>query len=213
MKFSQNPIGTLEELREAGIDERRNGSCAARVGPSNGAPLIMGCPFYSPTRKGVAKCTLPCKGKGPENVKVRTLKSNGRRLERSMPCFEFYQHVFPENRAEGGNISRVVGIAGPDKELTYTARETQPKKHVGHNNTIKVLHEHVVVTRKIEPFVRPKDNPNYRESLADVKIREMEEADRVDAAWRERMGGDSGRDAFLSENFVGEPDETAEPSD
>lgn len=209
--FSLNPVGTLEELRDMGLDVSRTASCAERVGGGPAvAPTVMGCPFFKPSSKKVPRCTLPCKAKGPEMVKVRTLKANGRKLERAMPCYEFYQHVFPENNQDGGNISKVVGVASADKELTYVARETQPEKFVGHNNTIKVVHKQVMVTRKIEPFVRPKDNPKFAEDSADVRMREMEEAEKVDAAWRERSGIGDGVKAFLSDDFMGKPDEEAE---
>lgn len=208
-KYSVNPVGTIEELEALGLDVARFGSCAPTKGPIGGAPTVMGCPFYNPKNSKSAKCTLPCKNKGPENVKVRILKSNGKRLERAMPCYEYYRDIYPENKINGGDVSRVVGIAGEGKELTYEAKETMPEKSVGHNNTIKVVHKPIIVSRKIEPFVRPKDNPAFAEDRMDTKIREMDELDRVDATWRERMGvGQAGRDAFLSDDFMkGEVDE------
>jgi hypothetical protein len=200
-----DPVGTLEELQKEGLDPSKYGSCAARVSSGNGPPTIMGCAFHSPNRKGVAKCTLPCKNKGPENLKVRTAKRNGRRLEREMPCFFWYRNSYPENKIENGNISRIVAIAKEGERITYVAKETVMKKWVDNNNTVKVTHEPTTVVREIKPFPRPKDNPALSEDMHDERIREQDENERMAASWDERMGHEV-KSEFMGDDFMGKPD-------
>lgn len=200
-KGIQTPVGTLDELKEAGLDPARYGSCAARVYAGNGPPQVLGCAFHSPNRKGVAKCSLPCKGKGPEMLKVRTLKRNGRRIELQMPCYLWYQNIYPENKMQGGNISRIAGIAKAGETLTYIAKETQPKKSVDNNNVIIVKHERVFVNREIKPFERPKDNPLLKDDVSEEQIRMQDEQEQQDAAWRERMGREPAAE-FMGDDFM-----------
>lgn len=98
------PIGTTEEVREAGFDIINVASCAKdKKGVVRGCPVFDACRFHHPKLGGF-------KGQGPKNVGYQLVTDDGGAKGDFMPCFAYTQVL--QGRADHGAEQRRQGKRG-----------------------------------------------------------------------------------------------------
>lgn len=146
---SNEPIGTLDEIRELGLDPSRVGTCSKRAGKNVGCPWFNNCRFHQ-WRDGLGG------RKGPLNVGVDVILGpidGGAWDQKQMPCFQFYASGLAaraKNTDESGEVIRVIAYEGDDRELNerITVRENPNDP-----NDKRMLE--TVETRRVQVFPRP----------------------------------------------------------
>lgn len=188
---SENPVGTLEELRKQRMSPAQYGSCSAPV-VVDGERTSIGCKHHV-ERDGVFVCqfvpggSVPemwqnvC-GKGPEIVPVRIVLDSGSSVERPLPCFSYMDkhEEWNEIPDSGGNVEVI-----PSKKYLY--RGTRPKTIMENGKQI-TTHEDVVEEKEVEPFDRPGTNPAHIGTSYSSEIKKRAAAERREKARDKRLG-------------------------
>lgn len=146
-------VGTLEEIRDIGMDPARVGCCARR----NTAEKIKGCAWFKHCR--FRQWRDQTNGlRGPLNIGVEIILSQqqgGAWNQSEMACHMFYDSGAAARAMESqksGEIVRVIAYEGDGKLLKI--RETRRKNP---NNADDKTMEQYIVERPVQKFVRPKE--------------------------------------------------------
>lgn len=173
------PVGTLHEIREAGMDPELVACCHSRAeGEIRGCPVWKTCQFNRKPNGGF-------KGEGPRNVGyyLKTSRSDGgRQKEDFIPCYGFV--IALQGRMLAGRAAR---DRGEDHEtIRIVAQEGEPivvRKYFsvakdGGNITGDIRMKSNTMTINVPVFLRPSENPGvtYDQQLRDREKR-REEAD------------------------------------
>ena len=120
---SRKPIGTPEELREAGIPLSQEGSCAPMGDGVQGCDGYERCIFVNSVNGNF-------KGKGPRYVGYHLRTTEGDFKEDYMPCYQFMKTMY--RRQQAGQANMVMGkkfelikIVAQEGEQ-YVSREVLP---------------------------------------------------------------------------------------
>lgn len=108
---TDRPVGTLEELREQGMDPTKFGSCSQRSPQNKGCPWFKFCRFRDHRDQVGGK-------RGPANFGVRIILSQiegSAADEKIMPCFDYYYSgLYQRQRqsAETGEVIKILAMEG-----------------------------------------------------------------------------------------------------
>jgi len=162
------PIGTLEEVRQNGMDPENVACCHQRAAGIRGCPMWESCRFGEVKRGG-------WKGQGPHYVGyyLETSPSDGaRQVENFMACYNYtrvLQHREIAGRAhkDQGKPHETIQIIAQEGETIYLERHKHLDADGGNKNgdiRIKTWTEPMQVPR----FPRPGENPaiTHRQVIA-----------------------------------------------
>ncbi len=155
---SEKPVGTLEELKEAGLSPTQFGSCSPRDNRNKGCAWFNFCRFREWRDRVNGK-------KGPLNFVAHVALSpaeGGVANNPEMPCFDYYYsglYARQRDSANTGEVIKVIGVEGDGKK--YKSRisvRAHPKPVAGClacSDGKCIKRESKFHESEITPFARP----------------------------------------------------------
>ena len=187
--YKDRPVGTLEELREAGLRGNEYGSCSERTTSNNGCPWREVCKFKD-HRDAVNGKRGPCNCA----VLITLSPQEGSASDvREMPCHMYYYsglHQREQQMDKTGEVIYIVAVEGDGRKFSETQSVKAHKKkdaeceacqsgQVCNKRRFEVLPE-----REVRPFKRLSETmpQTIAANKARVAMVKISEAQRLEAA-------------------------------
>ncbi len=189
MQIIANPVGTLDEIKQAGLDPSAVACCAPSGDAPNAIRGVRGCNAYNECPFHMKKFNHGkwTRGEGPRYVGYRLFTVEGHKAENDMRCFDFVRTMLKRMRVgqqerEEGRVGEIIRIVAQEGEMIRTrvgVKDEKDPKGLTYRNEIKL--------RPVHTFQRPKDMDTVsydgalRKSEIDAQKRDAELADQWDA--------------------------------
>lgn len=187
--ISNDPIGTPEELQEAGISPLAAGSCSKHTAENIGCSYWSSCAFAQQANGGF-------RGQGPRNIGYYLKIQEGNKKEDWMACFQYMHALHPREQAQD-RTGEVIAIVAQEGDLVTRAFMT-PEEPIINNKNGNMRMKNVVETIKVPVFPRLKESQpeieyerrliaNRKERIAAARRKEAGLADDDEAPKGERV--------------------------